>query len=202
MIVLGLTGSIGMGKSTTKDFFADAGVPCWDADAAVHRLYSADGDGSVALEAILPQAVGPDGVDRTALRAAVIADRGLLPKIEAAIHPLVAADRAAFLDRVKTDGTEVVLCDVPLLFETGVERQFDRIIVVSAPHQVQRDRVLARPGMTEEAFNRILEKQLPDAQKRERADDVIDTSGSLAQTREQVMAILRDLRVSGDDRHA
>lgn len=170
--------------------FADAGVPIWDADAAVHRLYSKDGAGAVAIAEIAPQAIVDGAVDRTDLRAALLADDTLLPQIEAAIHPLVSADRAAFL----AEHTGIVLCDIPLLFETAGETICDIIVVVSAPAEVQRERVLERPGMTPEAFEAILARQTPDAEKRARADYVIDTSQGLETARTQVHTILEDIR--------
>ena len=198
MIVLGLTGSIGMGKSTTARMFAEAGIPVWDADAAVHRLYAAGSEGSRALARIVPHAVSAaSGTDRAKLRAAIVADPGLLPQIEAAIHPLVAAGRAGFLDHARSDGAKLVLCDIPLLYETGAERWLDRVAVVTAPPEVQRDRVLARPGMTEEAFAAILAKQLPDAEKRKRADFVIDTGQGLEPVRRQVAGIIAALTGDG-----
>lgn len=193
MIVLGLTGSIGMGKSTTAGMFAERGVPVWDADAAVHRLYAARAEGSRAIARLVPDAITKRGTDRAKLRAAIMADPRLLPQVEAAIHPLVAADRAAFLDRARADGAPLVLCDIPLLYETGAERWLDRVVVVSAPADVQRARVLARPGMTEQAFAAILAKQLPDAEKRKRADFVIDTGGGLEPVRRQVAEIIAAL---------
>jgi dephospho-CoA kinase len=193
MIVLGLTGSIGMGKSTTAAMFADQGVPVWDADAAVHRLYGAGAAGSAALARLVPEAVGESGTDRARLRSAILADPGLLTQVEAAIHPLVAADRARFLDCARAGGHRLVLCDIPLLFETGAERWLDRVAVVTAPAHVQRARVLARPGMSEEAFAAILAKQLPDAEKRARADFVIDTGQGLEPVRRQVARIVGEL---------
>jgi dephospho-CoA kinase len=194
MIVLGLTGSIGMGKSTTAAMFADAGVPVWDADAAVHRIYGPAAAGSEALAALVPDAVGDAGTDRAKLRAAILADPGLLAQVEAAIHPLVAADRAAFLQRARAEGHNLVLCDIPLLYETGADRWLDRVAVVTAPAEVQRARVLSRPGMTEEAFSAILAKQLPDAEKRARADFVIDTGQGLEPVRRQVARIVAELQ--------
>ncbi len=194
MIVLGLTGSIGMGKTTTAAMFAEAGVPVWDADAAVHRLYGPDGAGSRALAALVPHAVGEMGTDRARLRAAILANPDLLAQIEAAVHPLVAADRAEFLDRTRAEGHELVLCDIPLLYETGAERWLDRVAVATAPAHIQRDRVLSRPGMTEEAFAAILAKQLPDEEKRVRADFVIDTGQGLEPVRRQVARIIAELR--------
>ncbi|HSF95990.1 MAG TPA: dephospho-CoA kinase [Thermohalobaculum sp.] len=200
MITLGLTGSIGMGKSTALGFFAAEGVPVWDADAAVHRLYGTGGAGAEAIRAIVPEAVGAGGVDRAKLRAAILADPALLKRIEAAIHPLVAADRDAFLARARAAGAPLAVCDIPLLFETGAADWLDKIAVVSAPADLQRERVLNRPGMTPEAFEVILAKQIPDAEKRARADYVIDTSQTLDHARDQVRAILADL--TGDQAHA
>ena len=197
MVVLGLTGSIGMGKSTTAAMFADLGVPVWDADAAVHRLYGPGAPGSAALAGLVPQAVGDAGIDRARLRAAILANPGLLAQVEGAIHPLVAADRSDFLDRARADGHALVLCDIPLLYETGAERWLDRVAVVTAPADVQRARVLARPGMTEEAFAAILAKQVPDAEKRTRADFVIDTGRGVEPVRRQVAGIVAELRGEG-----
>lgn len=193
MIVLGLTGSIGMGKSTTAKMFADAGVPVWDADACVHRLYSRDSAGASAIAKLAPDAVGEDGVDRTALRSAILDDPGLLKRIEAVIHPLVAADREAFLNSARLEGATVALCDIPLLFETGAEAWLDQVAVVTAPMEVQHARVMERPGMTEETFQAILDKQVPDAEKRARADFVIDTSRGLDTARSQVEKLLESL---------
>lgn len=193
MIRLALTGSIGMGKSTTAQMFADRGVAVWDADAAVHRLYGPGGAGSQAIAALRPNAVSAEGVDRTRLRAAILEDPPLLKRIEAAIHPLVAADREAFLAQEAAQGTAVALCDIPLLFETGSEGQFDHVVVVSAAPEIQRERVLARPGMTEAAFAAILAKQVPDAEKRRRADFVIDTGAGLDAARAEVDRILSEI---------
>ena len=193
MIVLGLTGSIGMGKSTTAAMFAEAGVPVWDADAVVHRLYGPGGAGVEAIAAIAPDAVGLDGVDRTKLRAAILEDTGLLKQIEAVIHPLVGADRARFIAAARERGEALVLCDIPLLFEGGNEHYLDKVVVVTAPADVQRDRVLARPGMTEEAFQAILAKQVPDAVKREKADYIIDTSLGMDAAQARVKEIIADL---------
>lgn len=193
MLKLGLTGSIGMGKSTTAAMFAAEGVPLWDADAAVHRLYGPDKPGSRALAEIAPAAVSESGVDRARLRAAILEDPHLFRRVEAAIHPLVAADRAAFLAAQEAAGAPAALCDIPLLFETGAGAEFDAVIVVTAPAEVQRNRVLARPGMTEDAFARILEKQCPDAEKRARADYIVDTSHGLEAAKAQVREILARL---------
>ena len=199
MIVLGLTGSIGMGKSTTAAMFAEAGVPVWDADAAVHRLYAAGGEGSRAIAALVPDAVTESGTDRARLRAAILAEPGLLARVEGAVHPLVAADRARFLERARAGGAKLSLCDIPLLYETGAEKWLDKVAVVSAPVEVQRDRVLARPGMTEEAFAAILAKQLPDAEKRARADFVIDTGQGFEPVRRQVAEIVGALTKAPGD---
>ena len=184
--VLGLTGSIGMGKTTTAAMFAAEGVPVWDADAAVHRLYAPGGAGVAAVGALCPEAVGPGGVDRGALKAWLAGDPARLAALEAAVHPLVAADRAAFLAGAEAP---VVLLDIPLLFETGGEALCDAVVVVSAPAQVQRARVLARPGMTDEVLTRLLARQMPDAEKRARADHVIETT-SLEGARAGVQAVL------------
>jgi len=200
MIVVGVTGSIGMGKSTTTAFFADLGMPAWEADAAVHRLYAAGGAGAAAIGTLVPDAAGPNGVDRAKLHAAILADPGLMKRIEAAIHPLVAADRESFLARARASGAVVAVCDIPLLFETGADTWLDKVVVVSAPAAMQRARVLARPGMTAEAFDAILARQMPDAEKRARADFVVDTSKSKGHALAQVTAILAEL--TGEQPHA
>jgi dephospho-CoA kinase len=189
---LGLTGSVGMGKSTTARLFADAGVPVWDADAAVHRLYAAGGTGAGAVARLVPQAVSEDAVDRSRLRDAIIADPALLARIEASVHPLVAADREAFAE-AHADA-DIVVFDIPLLFETGGDRGLDGVLVVTAPEAVQRARVLARPGMTPEALERILARQMPDAEKRARADFVITTDQGIEAARADVLALLAKIR--------
>lgn len=199
MIVLGLTGSVGMGKSTTAGFFAATGVPVWDADAAVHRLYATGGAGVEAIARLAPGAVRDGAVNRAALREAILADDALLPRIEAAIHPLVAEDRAAFLETCREEGHQIALCDIPLLFETGGEGQVDRVVVVTAPAEVQRARVLARPGMTEAAFEAIRARQTPDAEKRARADFVIDTSQGMEAARRAVRSIVARLTEEDPD---
>lgn len=188
MLVLGLTGSIGMGKSTVAAMFADEGVPVFDADAEVHRLQGAGGRLLPAIEAAFPGTTGDSGVDRPLLGRAVFGNADALRRLEAIVHPAVAEERAAFLESNR-DRSLVVL-DIPLLFEAGGWRQVDRIAVVSAPAEVQRARVLARPGMTVERFESILAKQMPDAEKRERADFVIPTGGSLEETRTAVRAVI------------
>lgn len=193
MIVLGLTGSIGMGKSTTAAMFEALGAPVYDADAAVHALYAAGGGAVAAVEALFPGVTGADGaIDRAALASRVVGEPEALKRLEAAVHPLVGAHRAAFFDRVRE--AEVVVVDVPLLFETGGERSVDAVAVVSAPADVQRARVLARPGMTSEKLDAILARQLSDAEKRARADFVIDTGRGLDAAREQVAEVLGRLR--------
>lgn len=176
MIVLGLTGSIGMGKSTTAKMFAEAGIPVWDADSTVHRLYAAGEAGAQAIAGIAPQAITDGAVDRNKLRDAILKDPDLLNKVEAVIHPLVGRDRAEFLREARENGQKIAVVDIPLLFEGGGERNVDQVVVVTAPASVQRARVLERPGMTVKAFEAILAKQVPDAVKREKADHLIDTS--------------------------
>jgi dephospho-CoA kinase len=170
---LGLTGSIGMGKSTTAQMFAEEGVPVWDADATVHRLY--DGPAAKAIAEICPQAVVSGRVDRAVLRDWIASDRTALAQLEGVVHPLVTADREAFL-RVATDaGAPLVLLDIPLLFETGADTEMDATLVVTAPAEVQRARVLARPDMTEDRLRAMLARQMPDKEKRARATHVIET---------------------------
>jgi dephospho-CoA kinase len=188
---LGLTGSIGMGKSTTAAMFADAGVPVWDADATVHRLYAPGQPGALALAGLFPAAIGAEGgVDRASLRKAIAADPGAIDRLNAAIHPLVAADRARFLADHAPES--VVLLDIPLLFETGAQGTCDAVAVVSAPAEAQRERVLAR-GMSEADFALILSRQIPDAEKRARADYIIPTT-SLEAARVAVKDVLADIQ--------
>jgi dephospho-CoA kinase len=186
MKIVALTGSIGMGKSTTAAMFKDLGVPIWDADAAVHRLYAPDGAAIAPLKALIPEAIGADGVDRNILTHKILQDPGLLKQIEAIVHPLVGKDRADFLASAREQGASLVLVDVPLLFETGGEAYVDAVIVVSCSPEMQRTRVLARPGMTEEKFASILARQTPDDVKRVKSDFVIDTGLGLDAAREQV----------------
>lgn len=188
MITLGLTGSIGMGKSTVAAMFEELGVPVFDADAAVHRLQGEGGRLVAAIEAMFPDTTGPKGVDRTLLGEAVLADPRALKQLEALVHPAVGEERAAFLAAHKD--APLVLFDVPLLFETGGENRVDKVVVVSAPAEIQRARVLARPGMTEARLNAILARQMPDAEKRARADFVIPTGGSIAETRAAVASLM------------
>jgi len=186
-LILGLTGSIGMGKSTTSGFFREAGVPVWDADAAVHDLYAPGGAAVAPIAALHPAAEQNGAIDRAALRDWIAVDPTALKQIEAVVHPLVAQSRAAFL-AAHADAPLVVL-DVPLLFETGGNVYCDATVVVSAPADVQRARVLARPGMTEAHLQTILSKQVPDAEKRSRADHVIETL-TLDQTRAAVFDLI------------
>ena len=188
MIVLGLTGSIGMGKSTVAAMFADEGVPVFDADAAVHRLQGPEGALVAEIEAQFPGTTGSGGVNRGALAERVLGEPEALRRLEALVHPAVAREREAFL-AAHRDSPLVVL-DIPLLFEAGGWTGVDRIAVVSAPAEVQRARVLARPGMTAEKFERILARQIPDEEKRARADFVIDTGCPIERTRDSVRRIV------------
>ena len=189
---LGLTGSVGMGKSTTAGLFAEAGVPVWDADAAVHRLYAAGGGGAAEVAALAPEAVVAGAVDRDRLRKAVAADPGLLARLEARVHPLVAEDRARF-EAAHSDA-DILLFDIPLLYETGAQAWLDGVLVVTAPAAVQRRRVLERPGMTEALLERVLARQMPDAEKRSRATFVIATDRGVEAARAAVRALLARLR--------
>ena len=198
MIVLGLTGSVGMGKSATAKMFADEGVPVFDADAAVHTLY--EGEAAPLIAAAFPGTVSAGRVDRERLSRAVVGNKEAFARLEAIIHPLVRKAREQFLAAAKVDGAEVVVLDIPLLFETGGERKVDQIVVVSAPHLVQKERVLARPDMTEGKFSAIVAKQMPDSEKRKRADFVIDTSRGFEAAREDVRAILRTVLKTKDKR--
>lgn len=188
MIRVGLTGSIGMGKSTVAAMFADAGVPVFDADATVHRLQGPGGALLPAIEAAFPGTTAPEGVDRARLGAAVFGEDAAMKRLEAIVHPAVAAERAAFLAANRS--APIVVFDIPLLFETGGQVGVDRIVVVSAAPDVQRARVLARPGQSADRLAQILARQLPDAEKRARADFVIATDRPLPETREAVDAVI------------
>lgn len=188
--LIGLTGSIGMGKSTTAAMFAELGVPVWDADAAVHRLYCANGAAVEGVRAIHPAAVVDGVVQRELLKDWIANDKSALSQIEQLVHPLVAADRAEFIASAQA---EIVLLDVPLLFETGGNAGMDAVVVVTAPADIQHSRVLARPGMTQTQFQIILAKQTPDAEKRQRADYVIETT-SVDDAKSQVQAILQQIK--------
>lgn len=195
MIRIGLTGSIGMGKSTTAKMFEAEGVPVYDADAAVHELYAEGGAAVEAVEAAFP-GVAPDGrVDRTRLAERVLNDREALARLEAIVHPLVGRHRADFFARFAE--APVVVLDIPLLFETGGHAAVDAVVVVSAPEDVQAERVLARPGMSAEKLDAIRARQVPDAHKRMRADFVIDTGQGLEAARAQVRAVLAALADPG-----
>lgn len=187
---LGLTGSIGMGKSTTAALFAAEGVPVWDADQAVHRLYAAGGAAVGPLSVLFPQAERHGAIHRQELRRAIAQDPAALPRIEAIVHPLVVADRARFVAETRAD---LLLLDIPLLFETGADASVDASLVVTAPLALQRARVMARPGMTEALFQTLLAKQLPDREKRARATHLIETL-SLSSVRACVQALIRYIR--------
>jgi dephospho-CoA kinase len=183
---LGLTGSIGMGKSTTAGFFSVAGIPVWDADAAVARLYGPGAQGTLGIAAQWPEAVTPSGVDRPTLKRILVADPSAFSRLEGLIHPLVAADRARFLQETTS---HLAVFDIPLLFETGADAQMDATLLVTAPEALQRARVLARPGMTEAIFSAILARQMPDREKRARATHIIETL-SLDAARAGVLALI------------
>ena len=188
MFILGLTGSLGMGKSTTARFFAEEGVPVHDADAVVHRLY--EGEAVAAIEAAFPGATARGKVDRDKLAARVLGDDAALERLEAIVHPLVHAAERRLLAAAQARGEKVAVLDIPLLLETGGDQRVDAVVVVSAPAEVQRARVLERRGMTMEKLEAILAKQMPDAEKRRRADFVVDTSCGFEAARAQVRAIL------------
>ena len=188
MIVLGLTGSIGMGKSTAAGFFAEAGAPVHDADAAVRRLYA--GEAAPAIEAAFPGTVVDGEVDRERLAKYVIDDLAAFRRLEAIVHPLVRREEERFLAAAEAAGAKVAVLDIPLLFETRGQARCDAVVVVSAPAEVQRARVLARPGMSAERFDRLIAKQMSDAEKRARADFVVDTSQDFDSTRARIRAIL------------
>ena len=191
MFILGLTGSIGMGKSTTAAFFAAEGVPVHDADAAVHRLY--EGEAVAPIEAAFSGTTANGKVDRAKLAARVLGDEAARKRLEAIVHPLVRASEMKFLAAARARRAPVVVLDIPLLYETGGEKRVDAVVVVSAPPEVQRARVLARPGMTPERFEQLLAAQVPDAEKRRRADFVVDTGQGFDAARAQVRDILASL---------
>ncbi|MFN7114545.1 MAG: dephospho-CoA kinase [Alphaproteobacteria bacterium] len=195
MIVLGVTGSIGMGKSTVSKMFMDMGIPVHDADAAVHKLLAVDGAGVAPVAALFPSvrvqdAAGKDYIDRAALGKIVFADADKKKALEQILHPMVQQDSAAFRADKERDGHKMVVFDIPLLFETGGETRVDAVLVVTAPADVQKARVMARAGMTEERFNHVLSQQTPDAEKRARADYIVTTDISLDDTREQLKKIV------------
>src|SRR5512141_3257500 len=191
MFILGLTGSIGMGKSTTAKFFAEAGVPVYDADAAVHRLY--EGEAGPLIEAAFPGTTVNGKVDRARLSAQVVHDPAAIRRLEQIVHPMLGASRQKFLDDAERSGAPVAVVDVPLLYETGGEKRVDAVVVVTTSPENQRERILARGTMTSEALDAILARQLPDAEKRKRADFVVDTSHGLDPVRVQIRDILAEV---------
>jgi dephospho-CoA kinase len=190
MIVLGLTGSIGMGKSTTAKLFAEAGVPVYDADAAVHRLY--EGEAVAAIEAAFPGTTVDGKVDRNKLSAQVEHDPAAIKRLEGIVHPMLGASRQKFLRDAEQSGAPVAVIDVPLLFETGGDKRVDAVVVVTTTPEIQRERVLARDNMSAERFDAILARQLPDVEKRQRADFVVDTSYGLDPVRARIRDILEE----------
>ncbi len=194
MIIIGLTGSIGMGKSTVASMFEEEGVPSFNSDAAVHKLYSPGGAAVGPVEAAFPGVTKDGAIDRVELSSRVVGNNEAIKRLEAIVHPLVRQAQAVFLQRNRDTGAAHVVLDIPLLFESGAAGLVNKIVVVSAQAYIQRARVLGRPGMTEEKFEAILALQTPDAEKRGRADFVIDTSGSFDDTRAQVRAVLDALR--------
>ena len=198
MFILGLTGSLGMGKSTTAKFFAEEGVPVHDADAAVHELYK--GEAVPPIEAEFPGTTENGKVNRDKLAQRVLGDAAAIKKLESIVHPLVAASRDRFLAEAERRGVKVAVLDIPLLYETGGEKLCDAVVVVSAPAEMQRRRAFERPGMTEEKFAAILAKQIPDAEKRGRADFVVDTSRGFEVAHEQVRDIIARVSKMGKRR--
>lgn len=194
--VVALTGSIGMGKSATANMFRANGVPVWDADAAVHEIYAAGGPAVEPVRARFPNAVVDGAVDRERLSAEVLGNDAAIRDLERIVHPLVGEHRAAFRAEADAAGADIVVVDVPLLFETGGEKKVDAVVVVSASAEQQRERVLARPGMTAAKFESILARQTPDAEKRRRADHVINTGVSLAETEARIAALVATMRAA------
>lgn len=191
MFILGLTGSIGMGKTTTAQLFAEEGVPVHDSDAAVHRLY--EGGAVAPIEQAFPGTTSDGKVDRQKLGAMVVSDAAALKRLEEIVHPLVRQSETRFLEQARARGETIVLLDIPLLYETGGEQRVDAVVVVTAPSDMQRKRVLTRPGMTPEKLDALLAKQMPDAEKRRRADFIVDSGNGLESAREQVRNILRKI---------
>jgi len=194
MKIIGLTGSIGMGKSTTAAMFREAGIPVYDADAEVHAAYDVGGAAVEPVGAAFPGVVKDGRVDREELRKRVLGNPEVLGRLNAIVHPIVGRARVAVFERAQAAGADMIVLDVPLIYETGGEKNMHKVIVVSAPADVQRERVLAREGMTPERLDAILAQQVPDAEKRRRADYVVDTGKGLEAAREQVRAIIEDLR--------
>jgi len=191
MLILGLTGSIGMGKSTTAKLFVEAGVPVYDADAAVHQIY--EGEAATAIEAAFPGTTVDGKVDRVRLSARVLNDPAAIKQLEQIVHPMLGASRQKFFDDAKRSGAPVAVVDVPLLFETGGEKRVDAVVVVTTTPEAQRERILARDNMTNEKLDAILARQLPDAEKRKRADFVVDTSHGLDPVRAAIRDILAEI---------
>jgi dephospho-CoA kinase len=191
MRILGLTGSIGMGKSTTAKLFTEAGVPVYDADAAVHKIY--EGEAAPVIEAAFPGTTAGGRVDRAKLSAKVVHDPAAIKQLEQIVHPMLGASRKKFLDDAEASGAPVVVMDIPLLFETGGEKRVDAVVVVTTSPENQRERILARGTMTNEALDAILARQLPDAEKRKRADFVVDTSHGLDPVRTAIRDILAEV---------
>ncbi len=194
MIILGLTGSIGMGKTTTAQMFREAGYPVFDADKAVHQLYEKGGQAVPLIQAVFPDAIKDGAVDRKTLSAHMRSDPLNLKVLESFIHPMVAEKRTEFFQQAEKDQAEIVVMDVPLLFETGGDAYVHKTVVVTAPAQVQRVRVLSRPGMTEELFETLLARQIPDAEKRRRADFLIFTDKGLDAARKQVQTVVEEIK--------
>src|ERR1700747_1294719 len=190
MRVLGLTGSIGMGKSTTAKLFAEAGVPVYDADATVHKVY--EGEAAPAIEAAVPGTTSGRQVDRAKLSAKVVHDSAAMKRLEEIVHPMLRAYHQRFLDDAEKSGAPVAVVDVPLLFETGGDKRVDAVVVVTTSPEVQRERILARGTMSSEALDSILARQMPDAEKRKRADFIVDTSHGLDPVRERIRDILAE----------
>jgi dephospho-CoA kinase len=199
MFILGLTGSIGMGKTATAAMFADEGVPVHDADAVVHRLY--EGEATPLIEAAFPGTTSGGKVDRGKLGQRVLGDKDAIARLEQIVHPLVTKARERFVTEAERSGAKVAVFDVPLLFETGGDKRCDAVVVVSAPADVQRTRAFERPGMSEDKYSAILAKQMPDAEKRARADFVVDTSKGFDVARAQVREILKAVATMPKRRH-
>lgn len=200
-LIVGLTGSIGMGKSETARLFARLGIPVYDADSAVHRLYMPGGGAAAAIAAFFPECVAEGRVDRVCLADKVRKHPSALARLETIVHPLIASDQQVFIEQATARGAEMIVLDIPLLFETGKERDMDAVVVVSAPQNVQHARVLARPGMSEEVLDRILARQMPDVDKRARANFLVETDKGIDHAFEQVKAIVAALkeRARGED---
>lgn len=192
--LLGLTGSIGMGKTETAKMFANLGVPVYDADAAVHAVYEPGGEAVAPIAAAFPDCIKDGRVDRRALAMKVVGDGAALARLESIVHPVVREKQHAFIAEAAALGADLVVLDIPLLFETGQQSQMDAVAVVSAPPELQRERVLSRPGMTAEKLGHILARQMPDTEKRAKADYIVDTSQGLAHAEAQVRKIIADVR--------